>query len=132
MDTPYEPRHPTERPARTTAMRNTFITVLLGETPDPMTRASAVTDPGPVGAWAAMGTPQPGPGPTKPPEPFRRKTSPARAAGKPASLTREEIVDAAMTLVDEVGLDALTMRAVADRLGVYPNALYWHIGSRSA
>lgn len=41
-----------------------------------------------------------------------------------AQLTREEILEAAVALVDE-GPAALTMRSLADRLGVTPAALYY-------
>jgi TetR/AcrR family tetracycline transcriptional repressor len=46
------------------------------------------------------------------------------------ALRRETVVDAALALLDEVGLDALTTRAVTDRLGVRPGALYWHVRSK--
>jgi AcrR family transcriptional regulator len=42
-------------------------------------------------------------------------------------LTREIVVKEAMALLDENGLDALTMRSLADRFGVVPNALYRHV-----
>jgi TetR/AcrR family transcriptional regulator, tetracycline repressor protein len=42
-------------------------------------------------------------------------------------LRRETVVDAALELLDEVGLDALTTRALTGRLGVRPGALYWHV-----
>lgn len=42
-------------------------------------------------------------------------------------LTRDSVVLEAMSLLDEDGLDALTMRSLADRLGVVPNALYRHV-----
>ncbi|MDX3191221.1 TetR/AcrR family transcriptional regulator [Streptomyces sp. MN03-5084-2B] len=58
-------------------------------------------------------------------------SKPKRSSGRRPSLTREEILAAALAIVDDGGLDALTMRAVADRLGVYPNAVHWHMGSRS-
>ena len=47
------------------------------------------------------------------------------------SFTPEEVVRAALDLLDEVGLDAFTMRALAKRLGTYPATVYWHVGSRS-
>jgi TetR/AcrR family transcriptional regulator, tetracycline repressor protein len=47
------------------------------------------------------------------------------------SLSRSEIVNAALRYVDEHGLDALTMRALAKEIGVYPTALYWHIGTKA-
>ncbi len=51
------------------------------------------------------------------------------AASRPI-LTRERIVAAAVALVDEAGPDALTMRAVADRLGAGAMSLYRHVTSR--
>jgi AcrR family transcriptional regulator len=45
---------------------------------------------------------------------------------------REEILDAAIALADERGLDAVTMRAVAQRVGVTPMALYPHVANKSA
>jgi AcrR family transcriptional regulator len=41
---------------------------------------------------------------------------------------REEILDAAVAIADERGLKAVSMRAVADRVGLTPMALYPHIG----
>jgi AcrR family transcriptional regulator len=43
---------------------------------------------------------------------------------------RQEILDAAMAIADEHGLDAVTMRAVANRVGVTPMALYPHVGDK--
>lgn len=45
---------------------------------------------------------------------------------------REEILDAAVAIADEHGLDAVSMRAVADRIGVTPMALYRHIVDKAA
>lgn len=45
-------------------------------------------------------------------------------------LSRAEIVETALTLLDEVGLDGLTTRRLAARLGVQVGALYWHIESK--
>jgi AcrR family transcriptional regulator len=42
-------------------------------------------------------------------------------------LNREVLVREALALLDAEGLDGLTMRNLADRLGVVPNALYRHI-----
>lgn len=39
---------------------------------------------------------------------------------------------AAIDLADKRGLDAVSMRAVADRVGVTPMALYPHVGSKAA
>jgi len=45
-------------------------------------------------------------------------------------LTREAIVGAALRVIDEAGLDGLTMRSVADELGTGAASLYWHIRNR--
>ncbi|WP_039804565.1 TetR/AcrR family transcriptional regulator C-terminal domain-containing protein [Nocardia araoensis] len=42
-------------------------------------------------------------------------------------ITRERIVAAALELLDEKGMDALTVRALASRLQVKAPALYWHV-----
>lgn len=45
---------------------------------------------------------------------------------------RDEVLQAALDLLDEVGLDALTTRRLAERLGVQPGALYRHFASKRA
>ena len=40
---------------------------------------------------------------------------------------RGHIVSAALDLLDEAGLEGLTMRALAERMGVRAASLYWHI-----
>lgn len=47
-------------------------------------------------------------------------------------LTRDAIVDAALALVDEGGLEALSMRAIGSRLGVQAMSLYHHVPSKAA
>jgi AcrR family transcriptional regulator len=42
-------------------------------------------------------------------------------------LTREQVVRAALDLLDDVGLAGLSMRGLADRLGVKAASLYWHL-----
>ncbi|MFE3262021.1 TetR/AcrR family transcriptional regulator [Nocardia sp. NPDC059091] len=46
------------------------------------------------------------------------------------AVTRDDIVATAMELANEEGLDAVSMRRVAARLGVGPMALYTHIDSK--
>jgi len=41
-------------------------------------------------------------------------------------------VQAALDLLDEAGMDGLTVRALAARLGVQAPALYWHVRSKRA
>jgi AcrR family transcriptional regulator len=45
-------------------------------------------------------------------------------------LTREQVLDATLALAEESGLEAVSMRAVAARLGVTPMALYRHVGDK--
>ncbi|KXK58408.1 TetR family transcriptional regulator [Micromonospora rosaria] len=49
---------------------------------------------------------------------------------RPAPLSRERIVDAAVALLDEHGIDGLTMRRLAQLLDVTPTALYWHVRTK--
>lgn len=59
-----------------------------------------------------------------------------RAAGRPrkqdAFLDADAIVDAAWSLVEKDGVDALTTRTLAAELGVKSPALYWHVPSMTA
>jgi TetR/AcrR family tetracycline transcriptional repressor len=45
-------------------------------------------------------------------------------------LTREVLIKAGLKLLDEVGLDGLTVRRLAAELGVQSPALYWHIRTK--
>jgi AcrR family transcriptional regulator len=58
---------------------------------------------------------------------------PASAVDAPARerLTRATIVQAAIAIADADGMDAVTMRRLADDLGVVPTAIYWHLRSRN-
>ncbi|GAA1560413.1 TetR/AcrR family transcriptional regulator C-terminal domain-containing protein [Dactylosporangium maewongense] len=47
-----------------------------------------------------------------------------------APLTRERIVEVAAALLDERGIDGLTMRNLAQRLAVTSTALYWHVNTK--
>lgn len=55
-----------------------------------------------------------------------REPNPTPAARR----SRDDIVDAALALLDRVGLPDLSMRRLADDLGVQPSALYWHVASK--
>jgi TetR/AcrR family tetracycline transcriptional repressor len=48
-------------------------------------------------------------------------------AGGRRSLSRKQVIDAALAVLEEQGADALSLRRVAERLGVAPNALYTHV-----
>jgi AcrR family transcriptional regulator len=45
-------------------------------------------------------------------------------------LTRDRIVTAAITLLDASGADGLTMRKLAEHLGVGSTTLYWHVKTK--
>lgn len=47
------------------------------------------------------------------------------------ALDKHQVIDAALALVDDDGLDALSFRTLAGRLGVQGPTLYWHIGSKA-
>lgn len=49
-----------------------------------------------------------------------------------ASLTKDRIVDAAFDLLSEGGLDAITARSLAMKLGVRAGALYYHLPDMAA
>jgi TetR/AcrR family transcriptional regulator, tetracycline repressor protein len=51
----------------------------------------------------------------------------SRARRERQRLDRPQIVRVALALLDDVGLDGLTMRALADRLGVKAASLYRHV-----
>lgn len=45
---------------------------------------------------------------------------------------RQDIIDAAMALLDEVGVDGLTMRRLAGALNIQAPSLYWHFANKQA
>jgi AcrR family transcriptional regulator len=47
-----------------------------------------------------------------------------------APLTRERILETAVALADEGGVDSISMRRIAQELGVVPMALYKHVASK--
>lgn len=71
----------------------------------------------------------------------KRSSPPADTPSKPARmrrttarepLTRERIAHAALVLIDEAGLEGLTMRALGAALGVEAMALYHHVADKGA
>lgn len=50
--------------------------------------------------------------------------------GRRAGLDRDDMVDAAIALVERDGPAALTMRRLATELDVTTTTIYWHVGSR--
>jgi AcrR family transcriptional regulator len=55
---------------------------------------------------------------------------PRRAGRGEPTLTLARIVDEAVALLDEEGIDRLTMRRLADRLKVSAGTLYWHVDTK--
>src|SRR3954471_15566917 len=64
------------------------------------------------------------------PEPpwWRKPNRESSADRKP--LTREAIVDAALTLLERDGIQGLSMRRLAQELGTGAASLYWHVGDK--
>jgi AcrR family transcriptional regulator len=54
------------------------------------------------------------------------------ARTRQARVTKEEVVDTALGLVEAEGADALTMRRLAAKLDVAVTAIYWHVGDKQA
>lgn len=52
--------------------------------------------------------------------------------GRPAQITTDQVIAAAIGIVDADGLDALTMRGIGARLGVAAMSLYRHFPGRDA
>src|SRR5262245_3828791 len=63
-----------------------------------------------------------------PDPPWWRKR--AEAPRERAPLTREKIVDAALTLLEREGMQGLSMRKLAQELGAGAASLYWHVGDK--
>lgn len=59
----------------------------------------------------------------------RRRRSPATRGGRP-TLTRQRIAEVALEIAGQEGFRALTMRRLADELGVTVRALYRHVPDR--
>ncbi|MFD0683634.1 TetR/AcrR family transcriptional regulator [Actinomadura fibrosa] len=57
-------------------------------------------------------------------------TRPARARRDQPTLTRDQIVDAALALLDAEGLDGLSMRRLGTRLNSGATSVYWHVANK--
>jgi len=51
-------------------------------------------------------------------------------AERPSRLTRDRVLEAAMTLADQAGIESVTMRRLGEELGVGPMALYRHVANK--
>ncbi|MFB6674381.1 TetR/AcrR family transcriptional regulator C-terminal domain-containing protein [Streptomyces sp. NPDC056390] len=52
------------------------------------------------------------------------------ATQRPPKLDKTQVVDTALRLLNDVGLDGLTLRAIAKELNVQAPALYWHFKNK--
>ena len=55
-----------------------------------------------------------------------------RNAARRTPLTRERVLQTAVDLADSGGIDALTIRRLAEQLGVEPMSLYYHVPNKEA
>lgn len=55
---------------------------------------------------------------------------PRRTRGAQPTLSREQIVTAAVELLDASGLDGLSMRRLGEKLGAGATSLYWHVANK--
>ena len=75
--------------------------------------------------WAASGAPT-----TDGRSPSLWFDAPMNDQDRRPQLTRERIVTEALAVIAQDGVQALTMRSLAARLGVVPGALYHHVGNK--
>lgn len=54
----------------------------------------------------------------------------AHAAGRRMPLSRDRVLRAAVALADEAGIESVSMRNLAQQLGVVPMALYKHVANK--
>jgi AcrR family transcriptional regulator len=68
-------------------------------------------------------------GPTLPQPPIWARPTPVPRR-RDRGLSRDRIVKTAIQLADAEGIDAVTMRAIAQKLRTGAMSLYWHVGSK--
>ncbi len=61
-----------------------------------------------------------------------RPLAPPRPAGRPAALTREQVLVAALEIIDADGVEALTMRRLGQALDRNPMGIYRHAADKDA
>jgi TetR/AcrR family tetracycline transcriptional repressor len=62
--------------------------------------------------------------------PGKNRLQPGRSRGKSAGIDRVQIVAEALRLLQREGLEGVSTRRVAERLGVKSPALYWHVHNK--
>jgi TetR/AcrR family transcriptional regulator, tetracycline repressor protein len=70
--------------------------------------------------------------PVKPPPRHDSKATAGRRPGRPALISRERVLTEALKIVDEHGLERLTMRRLGAELGVDPMTVYHHVADKAA
>ncbi len=60
-----------------------------------------------------------------------QQSTTAKRRGRPPKLSREQVLDAALRLLRRHGQGGVTMRAVAEALGVAPMSLYTHVRDKA-
>jgi TetR/AcrR family transcriptional regulator, tetracycline repressor protein len=63
---------------------------------------------------------------------FMSSTTKKRSPAESANLSRSLIAEMALSLIDRDGLDNFSVRNLANELGVFPAAIYWHIPNKNA
>jgi TetR/AcrR family transcriptional regulator, tetracycline repressor protein len=58
------------------------------------------------------------------------QAAPGRGSG--GGLSRSQVLDAGMQILETEGIDGLTIRGLAGKLGVAATAIYWHVGDKQA
>ena len=58
------------------------------------------------------------------------RTTQLSGVSRRVRLTRQRLLRAAVKLADQIGIDSLTMRRLAEELGVVPMALYKHVANK--
>ena len=61
-----------------------------------------------------------------------RPPAPPPPPGRPAALTREQVLVAALEIIDEDGVEALTMRRLGQALDRNPMGIYRHAADKDA
>src|SRR5271155_1321640 len=49
-----------------------------------------------------------------------------------ATLSRDQVIDAGILMLESEGFERLTIRGLAAKLGVAATSIYWHVGDKQA
>lgn len=62
---------------------------------------------------------------------IKKGSATSKSQRREESLSREQIVQASISLLDERGEEGLTFRALSERLATGPGAIYWHVANKN-